>query len=133
MIFSSQKLESVEICMLDERMDYMVASKRLIRQLQFDIKIGNVMVEELFESVVKIVRWRKSLFWDGWARDRVTICFSEYGVYKHNAENLEFQASRIPDIPLNLEYRPKQSLCEDQLKSLLSSKLSFDSITLEPP
>ena len=30
-IFSSQKLESVEICMLDDRIDYMVASKSLIR------------------------------------------------------------------------------------------------------
>lgn len=105
-IFSSQEIETVEICMLDDRIDYMVASERQMRKLKLDIKIGNAKVDELFKSVVKIVRWRKSMFWKGWAGDRITICFCKNGEFNHNALNLERQASLIQDIPLNLEYRP---------------------------
>ena len=47
-IFSSQALETVEIWMLDNRIDYMVASKKQQRQVRLDIKISSARIDELF-------------------------------------------------------------------------------------
>jgi hypothetical protein len=47
-IFSSQALETVELTMLDNRIDYMVASKKQQRQVKLGIKISSARIDELF-------------------------------------------------------------------------------------